>query len=89
MPAALASILPMPFPPVARGAHRSFLEGLVSDGQYLLIAYYFSSLAFPVVLVPHMGQRMSTSLGLPMNFSFNFSGGIKLISPQAHAGHSA
>src|SRR5665648_857504 len=52
-------------------------------------AYFFSSDTFPVVLVPHVGQRMSTSLGLPMNFSLIFSGGIKLISPQAQAGHSA
>jgi hypothetical protein len=55
----------------------------------LLTAYFFSSSTFPVVLVPHMGQRISTSAGLPMNFSRIFSGGMKLTSPQAHAGHSA
>jgi len=51
--------------------------------------YSSTTSSFPLVLVPHRGQRTSISSSLPMNFSLSFSGPRKVMSPQAQAGHSA
>ena len=79
-----------PFSPLKKPGSRIITDPRAYSEPHKLPQLLLLFVQLPlVVLVPHMGQRMSISFSSPMNFSLSVSGPKKEISPQAHAGHSA